>query len=234
MKMTPTVCWLADLSLLFLLLIAPTGCKHFVPSSANGPTAALILNEKTQEFDYSNPQKTNFFRTVYNNTKPGDEQKAVRNRIIDELMSLIDQNYRNYEVALRTDKNVKDLGTTLASMGLTAAATVAGGEETKTILAAIATGVIGANSVVDKTIFKDFGIETLQFEMQRLRAERAKTIFAAKKQSVADYSLPQAIGDLLEYYNAGFVTRALTSMVVQAGKGAETAKGDATTERLKK
>lgn len=217
-----------------LLVAVSTGCRYFAPSSARGPAPALTLNDKTLEYNYSDPDKTNFFRKAYADAKTPDAKKNVRNGIIDELMSLIDQNYRNYEVVLRTDKNVKDLGATLASMGLTAAATVAGTEETKTILAAIATGVIGANAAVDKTIFKDFGIESLQFEMQRLRSERAKIIFTAKKQPVDEYSLNQAIGDLLEYYNAGFVTRALTSMVVQTGNKANEAATNAITERLKK
>jgi hypothetical protein len=193
------------------------------------PAPGITLKEGTTlQYIYSNPANSKYFRTVY---EKSNDKKLTRNEIIDDLKGLIDQNYRNYEVTLRDDKNIRDLSFNLAAMGLTAAATVAGGEATKTILAAIATGVLGANATVDKVILKDFGIETIQFNMQKLRSEREKLIIDGKKKGVDDYTLNQALGDLVEYYNAGFVTRALASMVVDAGAAAKKAKDEADEKR---
>jgi outer membrane lipoprotein SlyB len=235
---------LLAVSLLAIFGLLNTGCKTQTRRSLKTePSTSITLTEGTTlQYNYSSPRTANFFRKAYaaaewttNETgkivRNTEEMTRVRNLIIDDLMGLIDQNYREYEVALRTDKNIKDLAFALAAMGLTAASTVAGGESTKTILSAIATGVLGANATIDKTLFKDLTMEALQLEMQRLRADRETVIVNAKKLSADDYNLNQAIRDLVEYYHAGFVTRALTSMVVETGNAAKDAKETADAAR---
>jgi len=217
--------------LLAAAMIIASGCASSRRSINISPTPPLTLKEGTTlQFIYSNPARTNFFRKAYARAEPGDRQK-VRNEIIDDLKGLIDQNYRAYEVALRSDKDVKDLVANLAAMGLTAAATVAGGESTKTILAAIATGVLGVNATVDKTLFKDFGVEAIQYEMQRLRSKKEVSIIQGKAKPVDQYTLNEALNDLVEYYNAGFVTRAIVSLVVETGSKAKDAKDEADTAK---
>ncbi len=150
------------------------------------------------------------------------DKRLTRNEIIDDLRGIINQNYRDYEVALRSDKSIKDLVATLSTLGLTGAATTTGGVALKSILSAIATGVVGANAAIDKTIFKDQSLEAIRFEMRRLRADREKLINEGMKRPVDAYTLNHALDDLVEYYNAGFVTRALDSIVLSAGTQANT------------
>ena len=210
-----------------------TGCslKELKGTIKFEPTRAITLEEgKTLQFNYTNKKNESYFRKKYDEAADGDK-KRVRNEIIDDLKGLINQNFRDYEVGLRTGKNFKDLIATLSSMGLTAAATVTGGQTTKAILSAIATGVIGANAAFDKEFFKDTTIEVILLEMENVRAQQEKLINDGKGKSVTDYTLNQAIDDLVEYYNAGFVTRALTSLAAKAGLEAQSSKNDANKAR---
>lgn len=220
---------LAALALAAWVLV---GCRTVTKHYAPEPEAAFAFKEGvTLQFAYTDPKATNFFRTVYRTAAGPKEQRRVRNDVIDELMGLINQNYRKYEVDLRAGRTTFDVLSTLTAMGLTAAATAVGGEETKTILSAIATGVLGANAAVDKALFKDLTTEALASQMQALRAERAKLIFEGRKKSLDEYSLNNALDDLVEYYNAGFVTRALQALVVKTGEAAKQAQEEANEAR---
>jgi len=85
---------------------------------------------------------------VYNNAAPTEKVK-VRNAILNDLMAVIDFNYHEYEAQLRTEKVLKNTTADIVTLGLTAASTAVGGAEAKTILSAIATGVVGANTDTD-------------------------------------------------------------------------------------
>src|SRR6266567_2550816 len=119
------------ISILAIQSVVNTGCSTVRRDFKTSPTPAITLTEgKTLQYNYTSPRSDAFFRKAYakaewttNGTsvvRNTNEMARVRNLIIDDLMGLIDQNYREYEVALRTDKNVKDLAFALAAMGLTA------------------------------------------------------------------------------------------------------------------
>ena len=204
-----------------------TGCSVFRASS--GPKPPLVINNHTLQYNYHNPQATNYFRSLYNQA---DNQKLVRNQIIDELIGQVNQNYHQYEVALRDGRNVLDLSATLAAMGTSAAATVAGGEGAKTILSAITTGILGADAAVNKTLYKELATEAILSEMRHLRADRELVLTVGKTNTVEDYTLNQGINDIVEYYNAGFVTSAMVSIASNSAQAAETARTNAVAVRL--
>src|SRR5689334_1977461 len=101
-----------------LVIILAAGCTS-ICGPKRPPTARY---EKILQFDYSHIGSTNYFRTAYQNAlistnlppaysfETNNAQRAmlVRNDIVLELRALINQNYANYEVALRDDRNIKN------------------------------------------------------------------------------------------------------------------------------
>jgi len=196
---------------------------------ADEPTLIKELNtERASQYAYiketprrgsavTQPPERVYFRDAYNSPPASKTKRDVRDEILYDLMSIVDANYRQFEDNLRTDRTVKDLSVTLATLGLTSAATIFGGEETKTILSAIATGVVGANAAVDKQVFKDYATEALIPEMRALRNDIATNMIAnMKTQDVDKYPLDAGLRDIVDYYHAGSVTAALQGLVTRS------------------
>jgi hypothetical protein len=191
--------------------------------AANGPKPPIKWTKSALQYNYTQPADPNYFRKAYTNAN-ATNQVLVRNEIVDELIGIVDRNYHEYEIALRESRNTLDLTATLAAMGTSAAGAVVGGEETKTILAAISTGILGADAALNKTVYKELATEAILSEMRKLRAEREANIVIGKTNSAAVYTLNQALNDITDYYNAGWVTSALVSLAANAAQGADTAK----------
>ena len=215
------------LAIIAAIFLWCTGCGIF--RAANGPKPPIKWKTAALQYNYTKPGDPRYFRNSYTNAP---DKRLVRNEIIDELTGIVDRNYHDYEVALRDSRNVLDLSATLAAMGASAAATVAGGTETKTILSAISTGILGAEATVNKTIYKELATEAILSEMRKLRSQREVPIIIGRTNSVEDYTLNQALNDITDYYNSGFVTSALVSLASNAAQGAETAKTNAVSLRI--
>ena len=192
-----------------------TGC-----STVRATKPALINSARLPSFNYTSPRAANYYLTVYDNAAPADKAK-VRNAILNDLMATIDLNYHEFEARLRTDKAVKDTAAEIVTLGLTAASTAVGGEEAKTILSAIATGVVGANSSLDKNILQNNTIQTLELEMRALRAEREHDLLNGMADTDAHYPLQSGIRDVIAYYYAGSLTDAMLGLVEKTGSEAE-------------
>jgi hypothetical protein len=218
------------MGILLLAWIHTSGCAA-VKRNAVGytkPDTPVELNATTLQFNYTTPASSNYFRTAYaaakTNSQPFGDQQAVRNQIIDELMALIDQDFHKFEFNLENFNNGRNLVASLASLGLTTAATVVGGAETKTILSAIAGGVIGANLAVDKVIFKELAIQAIRNQMRTMRAQKAPIIKTSKQLTVSEYGLNATLADIIDYYYCGYVYRALDELLLQSGANLQQAR----------
>jgi hypothetical protein len=158
--------------------------------------------------------------TLYSNAAPADKAR-VRNAILSDLMAVIDLNYHEFETRLGTDKAVKDTTAEIATLGLTAASAAVGGEEVKTILSAVATGVVGANSVLDKNILQNNTIQTLELEMRSLRAQKERDLLEGMARTDNQYPLQSGIRDVIAYYYAGSLTDAMLGLVEKTGSDAQ-------------
>jgi hypothetical protein len=192
-----------------------TGCSTF--RAAKPP---LINTARLPSFNYTNPRAANYYLTVYDKAVPADKAR-VRNAILNDLMAVIDLNYHEFEAGLRTDKALKDTSAEIVTLGLTAASTAVGGEEAKTILSAIATGVVGANSSLDKNLLQNNTIQTLELEMRALRAQKERDLLNGMAESDAHYSLQTGIRDVIAYYYAGSLTDAMLGLVAKTGSDAQ-------------
>ncbi|HTQ52140.1 MAG TPA: hypothetical protein VMJ12_15635 [Candidatus Acidoferrales bacterium] len=192
-----------------------TGC-----STVQATKPPLINSARLPSFNYTSPRTANYYLTLYNSAAPADKAR-VRNAILSDLMAVIDLNYHEFEARLRTDKAVKDTAAEIATLGLTAASAAVGGEEVKTILSAVATGVVGANSVLDKNILQNNTIEALELEMRSLRAQKERDLLNGMAESDAHYPLQSGIRDIIAYYYAGSLTDAMLGLVERTGSDAQ-------------
>jgi hypothetical protein len=109
-------------------------------------------------------------------------------------------------------------------MGLTAAATVLGGQEIKTILSATATGTQGTRISITKNYLREKTTEVLLTAMRATRREKANLILEKMaKLSVVDYTLEEARVDLTSYFYAGSLQDALLVVTAETGAKEKTA-----------
>ena len=197
------------------LCLVLTGC-----STTQATKPALINSARLPSFNYTSPRAANYYLTVYDNAAPPDKAK-VRNAILNDLMAVIDLNYHEFEARLRTDKAVKDTSAEIVTLGLTAASATVGGEEAKTILSAIATGVVGADSSLDKNFLQNNTIQALELEMRAQRAEKERDLLNGMAESDAHYPLQNGIRDIIAYYYAGSLTDAMLGLMEKTGSDAQ-------------
>lgn len=206
--------------------IATTSC-------ANGqttPTAQTALTTQTTQTAQttSTTQTTQANQTTEQTsgntaTTCAGTQKAVRNSILFELMSIVDEDFAEYQKAVRSDRAYKDTLVTITSLALTGTAAAVGGGAAAT-LAAIDTGIKGANAAIDKNAFNDTAPNILLNQMQTDRDNIAAIIYAGMSKSTAVYTLEEGLRDVGNYYRAGSVTAAVIALANKTAADSATAK----------
>ncbi|MGD0743783.1 MAG: hypothetical protein ABSA45_01375 [Verrucomicrobiota bacterium] len=208
-----------------LLSLCFTGC-----STTRASKPALINAARLPSFNYTSPRASNYYLTVYDNAAPPEKVKT-RNAILNDLMAMIDFNYHEFEDTLHSEKVLKNATADVVTMGLTAASTAVVGAETKTILSAIATGVVGVNASLDKNVFQNNTVEALELEMRSLRAQKERELIVGMADTDAHYPLQSGIRDVIAYYYAGSLTDAMLGLVERTGADAQVNRSNAAETR---
>jgi hypothetical protein len=151
---------------------------------------------------------------------------ARRNQILTELIYLVDANYYSFENRFYGSQATTNLAGDAANLGLTAAGTVVGASDLKTILSATATGLTGFKASVDKNFFDQQSRAAIVTKMRALRATERATIEDENhmKAGVSEYSLESGIADVNAYYDAGTVVGALQSIAQTSSSESDQAK----------
>jgi len=212
---------IATFWLLPLLLL--TGCaSHFDYGFKKpfefGPTKADLSSYEKGTF------RADYDRMVKTNNLVG--ARIERDRILQQLMYYITASHGQFTRNTTATKEWIDVGSDFAILGLAGAGTIVGGEEVKAILAAITTGVQGAQMTVNKRVFREQAIEALQLQMRAAMMRRKAEILDRMKQGVDVYSLDLGLNDIVEYYYDGTFTRAFQNLVSGAKKQEESANQD--------
>lgn len=227
----------------FVLALAVSGCSSIdhqldlneisvsgaTPASSNssgssGDRGTVYYLGAGTAYNYSrncvNSSTQKCFRTAYEEqSTDATKQKSVRNRIVYELMGIVDDDFTRFQREFRKDLVAKDLGVKVVSLLLTAGASVASEGAAQT-LAAIDTGLKGVNETLDTTAYRNYSSEFLISKMRADRAAVATRIYFSLEQAVDIYPLEAALRDIVEYYSQGTVTSALTSLVNSTAKEA--------------
>lgn len=180
----------------------------------------LLNKTSLTTFNYTDKTSADYYLNKYDAATTADDRKTVRNRILNDLKGVIDYNYHQFEDGLRVDVTLKNTTADVVTLGLTAASTAASANAVKTLLSALATGVVGVNTSLDKNIFQSNTVQALQLEMRTLRSTVEVSLNKGMQAADADYTLEQGIQDIIAYYYAGSLTDALLGLVKQTGTSA--------------
>jgi hypothetical protein len=157
-----------------------------------------------------------------------ERARYFRNKIAYNFMGDIDYVYGKYTGGLFTAKAIEGLAADFESLGLTAASAISLATRTKTILAALATGVAGVNLSADKNFFGQQTFQALTIAMQARRDQTRATITQNLQLSVTDYPLAAVRRDLISYFYAGTLPGALQEIQEEAAKTSDDATKNAT------
>lgn len=192
---------------------------------ANWPSLQRISDPRTIRRDpFNRPYYADYYQ--YALGIGPEEAASARNEILHDIIALMDESYRRYEMDLRGDRDVKDVLVRTTALGLTGTAAVMDAGSTGRILSAIASGLIGTNAIVDEELFLNYSTQLIQMQMQLDRANVRKVIEMGMTLSVRQYPLESSLRDLVDYFHAGTVTNALHQLVVRKGSELRLAQDD--------
>jgi hypothetical protein len=158
---------------------------------------------------------------------------AERNKLLNDLILIVDLNYYEWEQRLFNKKAFFDLGTDATLLGLGGATALAGATGTANILGQITTGITGFKTSVDSDILQKNSIPSMVAKMragrqtQLAKMQTAMTRMAnnapAGPSSVEVYSVQQGLLDLKVYHAAGTFVGALQDITAKAAEEKKTA-----------
>lgn len=193
--------------------LSVAGCT----SAQVGPIRPISIAD---DVAYTRPLAEPDLSTFYG-AKP-EAQAAVRNQIVTARMYIADIQYHYYEARLTREMQEEGLGATLATLGLTTASTLVGSAGTKTVLSGVATAVVGADKAYNEKLLLSNTIQALQSQMRADRKTQAAVIYAKMFKEtgvntktitpIHEYTLPMALSDADNYYQAGTIASALIGL----------------------
>jgi hypothetical protein len=183
--------------------LQPTGGTSSLPEKSKNTTANISLAVKADN------QRTC-------NHSP-DQNKILRNRMIEAIRFEIDESYGNFTSTLHVNRAGTNVLFDMASLGLTTAATVTGDKEVAGMLTAAATGTLGTKTSLDKNFFDDQARQAIIGQMDASRSTVGNEIENGEQKALADYTLEKALTDLRRYYQAGTLVSSLQAIGAQAG-----------------
>lgn len=139
-----------------------------------------------------------------------DQQE--RNDMIIEIGYLIDYQFEEFANGLNSGRTFFNTASDITVISLTTASTLFGAESTKSILSGLATIVEGGQTSIDKHYFQKQTMAALASQMRANRDKAWSSIATNMTKPLGDYSAQQALSELIEYYNAGSLLRALESV----------------------
>lgn len=141
--------------------------------------------------------------------KSQEEQLIIlRNDTIDRLLALSDAKYSDFRTYTSAENSTFETLVGVASIGMTAAATLAGGP-IATTLAATDTALKGAHATVNEKWIQNKTVSAIIAAIDTVRNEVQQKIEKGKKQSYLDYTMREAIGDINKRHNAASIINGL-------------------------
>lgn len=139
-----------------------------------------------------------------------------RNRILAARMHATNIRFSEFEETLFRQTRKAGFGSTLATLGLTSAAAVSTGGASQ-VLSGIAAFIIGGKEAFQKEVLAERTVIAIHTAMRGKRAQVALRIMTRWNQTIDQYPLALALGDLDEYYSAGTVLGALVGITEAVG-----------------
>lgn len=159
--------------------------------------------------------------------------KERRNEFVSGRLVMMNIRYIQFVRTTTSEKQLLDSAVDILALSLNLAGASVGAAETKTILAAVAAGVTGSKTVVDKNFFYEKTVPALVAAMNAERKRVLATILEGIAEPLDKYSFDKALTDLHDYYFAGTYLGAIQAIHTDAGKK-ETERNDAINDLKKR
>ncbi len=150
---------------------------------------------------------------------------VARDVMINRIRGDIRDHSGEFEDTLRQRIAEWSTGADFVELGLAAATTITGGEQAKSVLAAILTAIKGARISVDKNFFRERTSEAIVAALRSTRLTQDAAI--VRKMSMLDvrkYTFEEAWNDLIDLYYAGTLASAFQTLAEEAGARADEAR----------
>jgi len=148
-------------------------------------------------------------------TTNDEQQKRIRNKLIETRMAVIDAHFREFETGLVKENVGTELGISLLGIGVGAAGSLVA-ETASQILSAVSGGLAGAQAAYSKAVLYDKATSALLAQMRASRKAMAAQIFQRWTLNMEQYPLWVARTDLDAYYFAGSLPGAILATAADA------------------
>jgi hypothetical protein len=195
-------------------------------ATLQGCTAALngypeMSTDVSKELATLDPYHAPDVLTQYNAKPSDDAKKLYRNEVIMARLRANELHFHAFQKALYSQGIGWGVGTDWVLLGLTGAASLAGGAANA--LAAAATGITGARASFDKQAMYEKTLPVLIAQMVAKRKAVEVRIRVGLTQSNSEYPLLAALSDLQDHYYAGTIPGAISEVAANAGAQKEKA-----------
>ena len=214
-----------------IALVCFSGCAKYKPK-AYVPASSF---RKQYLQDVTAPNLLQTYNNMPQSSAAEIQAKVTRrNRILQQLIALIDANYSDFESQYYGSDATISFAGDLANLGLTGVSSVTGTAHLKSVLSAIATGTTGIKTSYLKNFYDQ---QTRAAVVQKMRASRATQLGIIQDQdhmkapvvcpatgcpqvdgkAVSPYSLETGLSDVAAYYDAGTIIKALQDIASTSG-----------------
>lgn len=196
-------------------------------------TSSLVQAQKTPQIfktdqagstSAMNKAYVNSLETAYTNAT-GDEKKLIRNRLIYIGVEQIDTAFNDYRKNSRKRNDLLQFLFDFLEIGISTTIGVINGERAKSVLGEVLTGFKGTRTAANK----NFHLLEAQILFNKMVANRAKTlglIYKKLNDDAVSYPWERARTDLRNYFFAGTLDDALSSLNIDTGAEASDATKD--------
>jgi len=156
----------------------------------------------------------------------GKTPKAWRDEVMDNRIRAHDLLFGEFKRLAFEQHVVGSVGVDWALLALSGVGVVSPSQSTKTVLAAMSGGLVGAKASIDKHVLYEKTLSALFAEMEAQRTTQLAAIRNNQLKGVNEYSLSRGLGDVEKYFQAGSIPSAIDGIVVKAGASQERAMVD--------
>lgn len=200
--------------LIFILFLLIPFCG--IP--ANGQKLPTALNKKGAAFS---PFTVEDYKTLATNYK-NNRSEEKRNQLIFMAISQIDMNFRGYQKKQRHGNSLFQTVVNVLEVGAATAISITNGERAKSIIADGLGFIQGSRDSINKN-YRLLERQVLFNKMIEKRSNVLTRIYERVGKSDAEYPFERAIIDIFDYYQAGTIDSALSSLGTDSGNSASNA-----------
>jgi hypothetical protein len=209
-----------QLSVLIAVVAFATGCpnkpsKNFESNELVNNINAYLGNVQREADCYARSRTYDFSsKSCSSTSNPGGpaEAEIIRNQALDKALAVMDDNYSDFINNIETRRSRWGFIADVIDLGAGAATGIAKGERPNQILGIAITAFRGGRISSDINFYKQQTTPILISKMDDNRSKVQAVIITNKGKNIRDYSMQEAIRDMVTYYNAGTLVRAFTAL----------------------